>query len=157
MDDTIITNPGDVILIKLGKDKQKGFYACITNVTADIYKRGWWSVRFFPFVLAPDSKLHEVEWKLDDQQIRGEEFTIDNHVYQMFKSESININPDAYKEHSPANKVEVKANVEQTTKVGWEGFNPVRRKLTPKSSPRIKREIPPYLRLVRNEQEIMEE
>jgi len=85
MDDTIITNNGEVILILVGKEKTKGFYALVTDVTADLVKRNFWVVKFALLVPMKDWKLREVSWLLDDQQIRGEEFTMNGVPHQLFK------------------------------------------------------------------------
>jgi hypothetical protein len=87
MDDTIITNSGDIILIKIGKEKQLGFYAKVIDVVADKFKQGFWVVRFCPLVSTKDFKLIELSWKLDDQQIRGEEYTMNGVPHQLFKVE----------------------------------------------------------------------
>ena len=85
MDDTIITNPGDIILIKIGKEKQLGFYAKVIDVVADKFKRNFWVVRFYPFVPTENFKLITMSWKLDDDQIRGQEFTMNGVPHQLFK------------------------------------------------------------------------
>ncbi len=87
MDETIITNPGETILVKIGKEKQLGFYARVIDVVADKFKRGFWVVRFYPFVPTKDFKLIEMSWKLDDQQIRGEEYTMNDVPHRLFKVE----------------------------------------------------------------------
>lgn len=86
MDETVITNPGDIILIRMGKPATSGFYAKIIDVTAD-HKRGWWQVRFNPLVMTSDFKLIELMWKLDNDQIRGQEFTMNQVPHQLFKVE----------------------------------------------------------------------
>lgn len=85
MDNTIITNPGEIILIKIGKEKQLGFYAKVIDVIADKFKRNFWVVKFYPFVPTPDFKLVVMSWLLDDDQIRGQEFTMDGIPHQLFK------------------------------------------------------------------------
>ena len=85
MDESIITNPGDIILIKIGKEKQLGFYAKVIDVVADKFKRNFWVVRFHPFVPTEDFKIITMSWKLDDDQIRGQEFTMNDVPHQLFK------------------------------------------------------------------------
>ena len=87
MDNTIITNPGDIILIKIGKEKQLGFYAKVIDVVADKFKRGFWVVRFYPFVPTENMKLTIMPWQLDNDQIRGQEFTMNGVPHQLFKVE----------------------------------------------------------------------
>ena len=85
MDESIITNPGDIILIKIGKEKLQGFYARVNNISAD-HKPGWWKIKITPFVPTKDFKLVEMEWKLDNDQIRGQEFTMNGGIpHQLFK------------------------------------------------------------------------
>lgn len=85
MDNSVITNPEDIILIRV--NRAQDFYAKIIDVTVDSYKKGWWNVRFYPLVPTKDFKLREAIWKLDDQQIRGEEFTMNGIPHQLFKVE----------------------------------------------------------------------
>ena len=90
----ILTKIGDIILIKVGKDKQHGFYARVNDLIAD-YKKGWWKLKFSPLVQTPDFKMIELEWKLDEDQIRGEEFTVDQVPHQIFGVEFLD-SPDIY-------------------------------------------------------------
>lgn len=85
MNDSIITNPEDIILIRV--NRAQDFYAKIIDVNIDPYKKGWWLVRFYPLVPTKDFKLKEAIWKLDDRQIRGEEFTMNSIHHQLFKVE----------------------------------------------------------------------
>jgi len=85
MDNTIIVNPGDIILIKIGKEKQLGSYVKIIDVVADKFKQNFWIVRFHPFVPTEDFKIITMAWKLDDDQIRGQEFTLNGVPHQLFK------------------------------------------------------------------------
>ena len=85
IDTSIIVNPGDIILIKIGKEKQLGFYAKVIDVVADKFKRNFWVVRFHPFVPTEDFKIITMAWKLDDDQIRGQEFTMNDVPHQLFK------------------------------------------------------------------------
>jgi hypothetical protein len=85
MDESIIANPGDIILIKI--NKEMGFYAEVIDVVADKMKKGFWAMRFYPFVQTPDWKIIEVTWLLDNDQIRGQEFTMNGVPHQLFKIE----------------------------------------------------------------------
>lgn len=87
VDNTIITNPGDIILIKIGKEKNAGFYARINDVTADTMKRNFWHIKFVPIIIMKEFKLIEIDWLLDDNQIRGQEFTMKGVPHQLFKVE----------------------------------------------------------------------
>lgn len=87
LDITIIANPGEIILIKVGKEKQQGFYAKVIDVTADKIKRGFWVVTFYPLIPTKDFKLMELSWILDDQQIRGQEYTMNDVPHQLFRIE----------------------------------------------------------------------
>jgi len=86
MEESLITIPGKIIFIKIGeKDHLGGFYAHVNDVLAD-HKRGWWQVKFFPLVGGlPEPQLVECCWILDDQQIRGERFTMKGTPYQLLK------------------------------------------------------------------------
>jgi hypothetical protein len=84
MDSSIVTNPGDVVLVKVGKEQKDGFYIKIIDVTADQAKKNWWAVKFYPLVLTPNFQLPSVMWLLDDEHIRGGAFTINNVPYQLF-------------------------------------------------------------------------
>lgn len=82
MDDTIITNPNEIMLVKV--NKTHGFYAYVVDVEADI-KPGWWQIKMCPLIPTADFKLPEVIWKLDSNQIRGLEFTMNDIPHQLFK------------------------------------------------------------------------
>lgn len=82
MDETIITNPNEIILVKI--NKVQGFYAYIVDIVADI-KPDWWQIKMCPLVITSDFKLPEITWKLDSQHIRGSEFTMKGVPHQLFK------------------------------------------------------------------------
>jgi len=84
MDDSVITVNGEIVLVIV--NKVQGFYLKIIDVTPD-YKPGWWNVKFYPLIPTKDFKLRESIWKLDNQQIRGEEFTMNSIPHQLFKVE----------------------------------------------------------------------
>jgi hypothetical protein len=86
MDDTIVTIPGNIVHVKFDKNKNRGLYIYISDVLADPIKKNWWSVRFFALIETGTPEPVENSWLLDDQQIRGEEFTMDGTVIQLFKT-----------------------------------------------------------------------
>lgn len=59
----------DVFLAHI--DEKPAFFGWITNITPDV-KKGWWRIRFV--VLATPTMT--MTWTLDDNQIRGEGFTM---------------------------------------------------------------------------------
>ena len=68
MDKTIITNPGELAFLKIGKkEAQSKHMIRFTNIIAD-KKPGWWIVSFV------DYGSQETTWILDDDHIRGREF-----------------------------------------------------------------------------------
>jgi hypothetical protein len=88
MDNTIITNPGDVVLLKIqNKEKQIGYYIKIIDVVADAYKKLWWSVNFCILTPTEDFKLIIRTLILDDNQIRGQSFTVNGVFHQLCKVE----------------------------------------------------------------------
>jgi len=107
MDDSIIANPEEIILVKI--NKIRGFYAYIIDVINDI-KPGWWQVKMCPFIPASDFKLSEITWKLDDQQIRGSEFTMNGVVHQLCKVDlpkNINNNSKENSNESSNNNISI--------------------------------------------------
>lgn len=87
MDNTIIVNPGELTLVKVGKNSPNCFYALVKDIVADQKKHGWWVATFYPLVPTKDFKLNEISWILDSQQIRGESFTMGGIEYQFCKLE----------------------------------------------------------------------
>lgn len=61
--------PYDLALIHL--ESKPAFFARVEDISPD-YKRGWWHVKLF--ILAMPLKV--VTWIIDDDQIRGAEFTM---------------------------------------------------------------------------------
>lgn len=120
MDSSIIANPKEVILIKV--NRSQGFYAYVVDIISDM-KPGWWQVKLCPLIPTSDFKPPVIDWKLDDQQIRGSEFTMNNGIpHQLFK-------------------VEFPSNFENESNKLSDDNVPI-----PK---RIKKEIPSFLRLVK--------
>jgi hypothetical protein len=92
MDDSVITIEGELVLVKI--NRVQGFYIKIINVTPDPFKKSWWNVKFFPLVPTKEFKLREASWKLDEDQIRGAEFTMNHIPHQLFKVEYEGITPE---------------------------------------------------------------
>jgi hypothetical protein len=62
----------DVVLVYV--ENNPGFFARVEDIVAD-RKPGWWQVRLLPLI--PDNKdLQTMVWILDDDQIRGADFTM---------------------------------------------------------------------------------
>jgi len=89
MDDSIIANPGEIVLVKVNNSTTHSFYIKIESVTADA-KRGWWNVEFYPLIVTPNFKVIKANWILDDSQIRGEEFTMGEISHQLVPVETLN-------------------------------------------------------------------
>ncbi|MDZ7291651.1 MAG: hypothetical protein ONB44_17415 [candidate division KSB1 bacterium] len=61
--------PNDLVLVHL--ENKPAFFARIERIDPD-YKRGWWQVKLFILALP----LQVVTWIIDDEQIRGADFTM---------------------------------------------------------------------------------
>lgn len=61
--------PNDIVLVHF--ENKPAFFARVERIDPD-YKRGWWHVKFF--VLALPMQL--LTWIIDDEQIRGADFTM---------------------------------------------------------------------------------
>ena len=85
MDNTVITIEGELVLVKV--NKTQGFFIQVSEITPDKFKKGWWDIKFFPLVPTKEFKLREASWKLDEDQIRGAEFTMNHVPHQLFKVE----------------------------------------------------------------------
>jgi len=62
----------DLILVHV--QHNPGFFARVEEIVTD-RKPGWWQVRLLPLSL-DNLEFQNIVWILDDQQIRGEEFTM---------------------------------------------------------------------------------
>ncbi len=62
----------DLVLIHINHNP--AFFARVEEIKAD-QKPGWWQVRFLPLGLE-NLDFNTIVWILDDQQIRGEAFTM---------------------------------------------------------------------------------
>jgi len=61
--------PTDIVLVHI--ENKPAFFARVERIDPD-YKRGWWHVKLF--VLALPMQL--ITWIIDDEQIRGADFTM---------------------------------------------------------------------------------
>ncbi len=61
--------PQDLVLVHL--DHKPAFFARVEDINPD-YKRGWWHVKLFILTLP----MKVVTWIIDDEQIRGMDFTM---------------------------------------------------------------------------------
>ena len=84
MNKTVIANPEDIIIIQI--DRKVNHFAYVTDIKPD-HKRGWWIISFILLSPTTENNFQEISWILDDQQIRGEEFTMNNIPHQLIKFE----------------------------------------------------------------------
>lgn len=61
--------PNDIVLVHI--ENQPAFFARVERIDPD-YKRGWWHVKFFVLALP----MQVITWIIDDEQIRGGDFTM---------------------------------------------------------------------------------
>src|SRR5262245_16238698 len=61
--------PQDLVLVHI--DHKPAFFARVEDINPD-YKRGWWHLKLFVLALP----MKTVTWIIDDDQIRGAEFTM---------------------------------------------------------------------------------
>lgn len=61
--------PMDLVLVHI--DHKPSFFARVEDINPD-YKRGWWHVKLFVLSLP----MRVVTWIIDDEQIRGADFTM---------------------------------------------------------------------------------
>ena len=61
--------PQDLVLVHI--DHKPAFFARVEDINPD-YKRGWWHVKLFVLALP----MKTVTWTIDDEQIRGADFTM---------------------------------------------------------------------------------
>lgn len=61
--------PGQVVLVHI--EDQPGFFALIEGIEPD-RKKGWWQMTFVVLALP----LKRMTWVLDDEQLRGQAFTM---------------------------------------------------------------------------------
>jgi hypothetical protein len=61
--------PNDIVLVHF--ENKPAFFARVERIDPD-YKRGWWHVKFFVLALP----MQTITWIIDDEQIRGADFTM---------------------------------------------------------------------------------
>ena len=61
--------PNDIVLVHF--ENKPAFFARVERIDPD-YKRGWWHVKFFVLALP----MQVMTWIIDDEQIRGADFTM---------------------------------------------------------------------------------
>jgi len=120
MDDTLVALPNTIVMIV--SNRSENCYVYITDVIED-KKPGWWKVTFKILLPTKDFKPLVKTWILDNQQIRGQEFTMGEHRHQLRKTDM----------------TVIQDNTQEPTKQQIPIFEPKKHK----------REIPPYLRLVK--------
>ncbi|MBN1478968.1 hypothetical protein EH223_14840 [candidate division KSB1 bacterium] len=74
---------GEVILVYI--DNEPGFFARIESITPD-HKKNWWQMTF----LILSIPLKTMTWILDDEQMRGQSFTMNSVPMQIKKVEAPN-------------------------------------------------------------------
>lgn len=84
MDNSVVTIPGNIILII--SNQKEGIYAYVDDIAPDS-KPGWWRITFQILLPTPDFKPIKKMWILDDQQIRGQEFTMGGIKHQLQKTD----------------------------------------------------------------------
>lgn len=72
---------GEVVLVYI--NDEPGFFARIENITAD-RKKGWWQMTFLMLTIP----LKTMTWILDDEQMRGQTFTMNSIPMQIKKVEA---------------------------------------------------------------------
>ncbi len=72
---------GEVILVYI--DNEPGFFARVEEVKPD-QKKGWWQISFLILAIP----LKKMTWKLDDEQMRGQEFTMNSVPMQIKRVEA---------------------------------------------------------------------
>jgi len=61
--------PNDIVLVHF--ENKPAFFARVERIDPD-YKRGWWHVKIFVLALP----MQVITWIIDDEQIRGADFTM---------------------------------------------------------------------------------
>jgi hypothetical protein len=61
--------PNDLVLVHF--ENKPAFFARVEHINPD-YKRGWWHVKLFVLALP----MQIITWIIDDEQIRGADFTM---------------------------------------------------------------------------------
>lgn len=93
--------PNDIVLVHF--ENKPAFFARVERIDPD-YKRGWWHVKFF--VLALPMQL--LTWVIDDEQIRGADFTMGGvpvRIEKVNPPAEAGDNPQQPETEDPANQV----------------------------------------------------
>jgi len=80
--------PGEVLLVYF--QQQPSFFMRVEKVEADA-KKHWWRLHFITLTIP----IEPVTWILDDDQMRGEGFTMDGHPIHLERVGSETSNPSA--------------------------------------------------------------
>ncbi len=92
----------DVVLVYI--ENNPTFFARIENITTDV-KKGWWQVR----LLILQIPLMVTTWILDNEQIRGADFTMGGTPIRIEKVVAPNILTETTKFEKPEKKAKTKA------------------------------------------------
>ena len=92
----------DVVLVYI--ENNPTFFARIENITTDV-KKGWWQVR----LLILQIPLMVTTWILDNEQIRGADFTMGGTPIRIEKVVATNILTETTKFEKPEKKAKTKA------------------------------------------------
>ena len=92
----------DVVLVYI--ENNPTFFARIENITTDV-KKGWWRVR----LLILQIPLMVTTWILDNEQIRGADFTMGGTPIRIEKVVAPNILTETTKFEKPEKKAKTKA------------------------------------------------
>ncbi len=92
----------DVVLVYI--ENNPTFFARIENITTDV-KKGWWQVR----LLILQIPLMVTTWILDNEQIRGADFTMGGTPIRIEKVVAPNILTETAKFEKPEKKAKTKA------------------------------------------------
>jgi hypothetical protein len=73
--------PGEVILVHI--DEEPGFFALIERIEPD-RKKGWWKMVFLVLAIP----IKRMTWILDEEQLRGQPFTMNKVPIQLLRLEA---------------------------------------------------------------------
>ncbi len=94
--------PGEVLLVYF--QRQPAFFVRVEHVYPDV-KKGWWRLHFITLTLP----IEPVTWILDEDQMRGAEFTMGGHPIHLERIETETKKPAPKKKDKP--KTNNKANI----------------------------------------------
>lgn len=92
----------DVVLVHI--ENKPTFFARIENITTDV-KKGWWRVR----LLILQVPLMVTTWILDNEQIRGADFTMGGTPIRIEKVVAPNIMTETAKFEKPKDEIQPRA------------------------------------------------